>query len=34
LAALDVRTIVFSHFPPLREDAAGTLARLANAVEG
>ena len=34
LAELDVETIVFSHFPPLRDDAAGTLARLAKAVEG
>jgi glyoxylase-like metal-dependent hydrolase (beta-lactamase superfamily II) len=34
LAALDVNTIVFSHFPTLREDAGGTLARLARAVEG
>jgi len=29
LAALDVETIVFSHYPALREDAAATLARLA-----
>jgi glyoxylase-like metal-dependent hydrolase (beta-lactamase superfamily II) len=29
LASLDVRTIVFSHFPPLREGAMETLAGLA-----
>lgn len=29
LAALDVRTVVFSHFPPLTEDAGGVLERLA-----
>jgi glyoxylase-like metal-dependent hydrolase (beta-lactamase superfamily II) len=29
LAELDVKTIVFSHFPPLTEDAADTLATLA-----
>lgn len=29
LADLDVETIVFSHYPPLRHDAAGTLAKLA-----
>lgn len=34
LAALDVKTIVFSHFPTLRADAAGTLARLAHAADG
>ena len=28
LASLDVELIVFSHFPPLREDAAGVLRRL------
>lgn len=28
LAALDVKTIVFSHFPPLTEDAVATLAKL------
>jgi glyoxylase-like metal-dependent hydrolase (beta-lactamase superfamily II) len=31
LATLDVKTIVFSHFPALRQDAATTLARLASA---
>jgi glyoxylase-like metal-dependent hydrolase (beta-lactamase superfamily II) len=30
LAALDVETIVFSHYPALRQDAAATLARLAS----
>jgi glyoxylase-like metal-dependent hydrolase (beta-lactamase superfamily II) len=29
LARLDVKTIVFSHFPPLTENAAETLATLA-----
>jgi glyoxylase-like metal-dependent hydrolase (beta-lactamase superfamily II) len=29
LAAQDVETIVFSHYPALRQDAAATLARLA-----
>jgi glyoxylase-like metal-dependent hydrolase (beta-lactamase superfamily II) len=32
LAALDVRTIVFSHFPPLRDDARATLAGLIGTV--
>jgi glyoxylase-like metal-dependent hydrolase (beta-lactamase superfamily II) len=32
LASLDVRTIVFSHFPPLREGARETLAGLAGQV--
>jgi glyoxylase-like metal-dependent hydrolase (beta-lactamase superfamily II) len=31
LATLDVETIVFSHYPALRRDAAATLARLAGA---
>jgi glyoxylase-like metal-dependent hydrolase (beta-lactamase superfamily II) len=32
LAELDVDTIVFSHYPPLRQDAAETLAKLARQV--
>lgn len=31
LAALDVATIAFAHFPPWREDASGALAELAKA---
>jgi hypothetical protein len=32
LAELDVRTIVFSHYPPLTEGASETLAALAERV--
>jgi glyoxylase-like metal-dependent hydrolase (beta-lactamase superfamily II) len=34
LAALDVETIIFSHYPPLREGAARTLTALARDVAG
>lgn len=32
LAELDVKTVVFSHYPPLVEDSTGTLVRLARQV--